>query len=523
MTTQVNSTVTGKRAAALIRLFGECCGRAEPIGEGDWKIIADGESDVRLVREAASGTVVAWLRHGADGHALETVGSRKLWVNGRLTRSGMLKCGDIIEIGQSGPIMRYRVYRDGRIPDRSTADALADCLDGARHAQGSLARRAKTAFGGVAHEFLARTTLLFRAAVFVLIVGLAAVIASLAEQGRHFEERLGQGAEEVRGLSRSIEMAEGRTASRDELAALRLEVADGISTTNERVSAVESRFTAVADVVSTASQSVIFLQGAYRYAEVSTGRVLRQSRLPSGGGSRLSFDGDGAPIELQFTGTGFIATDSGLIVTNRHVAEPWRDTDLTALASAMGAEPAFHRFVGFLPDRDRAFDVLTVAVSEGADVAILHCGGLDEVVKPLPIAETGAILGEEVVVLGYPTGVRAMLARSGAEFIAELRSAGVSDFWEIGERLARAGQVKPLATRGIIGQIAASAVVYDAETTHGGSGGPVLNLAGEVIAINTAILKEFDGSNLGVPVAQLKALLEEIDEQRGEITGKYTD
>lgn len=50
-------------------------------------------------------------------------------------------------------------------------------------------------------------------------------------------------------------------------------------------------------------------------------------------------------------------------------------------------------------------------------------------------------------------------------------------------------------------------MVYDAETTHGGSGGPVLNMQGEVVAVNTAIIPEFGGSNLGVPAEHIRALL----------------
>ena len=52
-----------------------------------------------------------------------------------------------------------------------------------------------------------------------------------------------------------------------------------------------------------------------------------------------------------------------------------------------------------------------------------------------------------------------------------------------------------------------AAVVYDADTTSGGSGGPVVNLDGEVIAVNMAILPEFGGSNLGVPIDKARELL----------------
>ena len=75
--------------------------------------------------------------------------------------------------------------------------------------------------------------------------------------------------------------------------------------------------------------------------------------------------------------------------------------------------------------------------------------------------------------------------------------------------LSEAGHIAPLATRGIVGQATLDKVVYDAETTHGGSGGPVLGLNGEVQAVNVAILTDFDGSNLGIPAAEARRLLDQ--------------
>lgn len=111
--------------------------------------------------------------------------------------------------------------------------------------------------------------------------------------------------------------------------------------------------------------------------------------------------------------------------------------------------------------------------------------------------------------LGYPAGMRAMVARADARFVDELMQRGQLGFWQIAEQLARSGQIGPLASRGIVAQVNPAAVAYDAETTQGGSGGPVLGLDGEVIAVTSAVVTEFGGSNLGVPAAHGSRLLAE--------------
>ena len=127
----------------------------------------------------------------------------------------------------------------------------------------------------------------------------------------------------------------------------------------------------------------------------------------------------------------------------------------------------------------------------------------------LRLDDTAPAAGDEVIVMGYPTGLRAMLAQSGEAFIEELQRTKDTGFWSVAARLAMKGYIAPLASRGIVGQATAATIVYDAETTHGGSGGPVLDANGSVVAVNTAILPEFGGSNLGVPAAKVRALLEE--------------
>ena len=118
---------------------------------------------------------------------------------------------------------------------------------------------------------------------------------------------------------------------------------------------------------------------------------------------------------------------------------------------------------------------------------------------------------DEVIVLGYPTGIRALLARAGERFVKELGERPDVDFWAVARELAGAELIRQLATRGIVGQVTQEAVVYDAETTSGGSGGPVVNLAGEVVAVNMAVIPGFSGSNLGVPVSYARDLIERLD------------
>ena len=64
-----------------------------------------------------------------------------------------------------------------------------------------------------------------------------------------------------------------------------------------------------------------------------------------------------------------------------------------------------------------------------------------------------------------------------------------------------------MASRGIVGQVSIDAIAYDADTTKGGSGGPVLTSEGELVAVNAAILPEYGGSNLGVPLAEITKLM----------------
>ena len=216
-------------------------------------------------------------------------------------------------------------------------------------------------------------------------------------------------------------------------------------------------------------------------------------------------------IEALFTGTGFVATDDGLVVTNRHVALPWEADRDARRVLTQGLRPVMRRLIGYLPGRAEPFDLALVVASETADLAVLRCSNVTNGVRSLPFQEKPPRVGETVLVMGFPTGIQAMLARADKGFLDRFANQQL-DFWQIARQLSEADQIGPLASRGIVGQVTESTIVYDAETTSGGSGGPVLSLDGRVVAINSAILRQFGGSNLGVPAQLAQQLIEVADQ-----------
>jgi S1-C subfamily serine protease len=264
-------------------------------------------------------------------------------------------------------------------------------------------------------------------------------------------------------------------------------------------------------VISAAARSVVFLQAGYGFVEKKSGKPLRLTaspdEKPDSAVGPISVSGTGPVVEILYTGTGFLVSSAGLLLTNRHVAIPWEYDPTAKMVVEEGFAPVMRRFRGFFAEEQSAFDVELLRVSDEADLALLRCAVGTQEAIPLELSPQTPQPGDEVIVLGYPAGMNALLARTDPAFANEMLAGGPIDFWVLAERLAAGGHIAPLATVGVIGQVTSASIVYDAETTHGGSGGPVLALDGKVVAVNTAIVPEFGGSNLGVPAARAAALM----------------
>jgi serine protease Do len=128
--------------------------------------------------------------------------------------------------------------------------------------------------------------------------------------------------------------------------------------------------------------------------------------------------------------------------------------------------------------------------------------------RPVAIDQQTAISGSPVVLIGYPTGVEGILARIDEPTLKQIARAAGNSTEGLVQELARRKLIRPLVTQGHLGVVGPDRLVYDAQTTHGGSGGPVFDASGKVIGVNFAVLSDFSGSNFAVPILRAASMLE---------------
>ncbi|MBI2080268.1 MAG: hypothetical protein HYT86_00825, partial [candidate division NC10 bacterium] len=116
--------------------------------------------------------------------------------------------------------------------------------------------------------------------------------------------------------------------------------------------------------------------------------------------------------------------------------------------------------------------------------------------------------GRSILVLGYPTGLEAILAKAPPAVVDQLMALELRDLVQVVEALAARRLIRPAATRGFLGDVLPHEITFDAQTTIGGSGGPVVALTGRVVGISYAVLRQFGGSNFAIPTRLALPLLQ---------------
>ena len=213
-------------------------------------------------------------------------------------------------------------------------------------------------------------------------------------------------------------------------------------------------------------------------------------------------------MRADFFGTGFIAAQ-GRILTNHHVVQPWWQNDELKQAQDQGLDPVLAEITGYFPGEASGIPLAVSQIAQDADLAVLH-GDLSELRRPtlkLDSRKEAAVSGDALISLGYATGLDAILARAGDDAVADIVKISGGEPKLVLSELAKRKLIRPLVTQGHVGDVLPDKIVYDAQTTSGGSGGPLLNRQGGVIGVTFAIVKGFGGSNFGVPARFAEPLL----------------
>ena len=209
--------------------------------------------------------------------------------------------------------------------------------------------------------------------------------------------------------------------------------------------------------------------------------------------------------QVRSSGTGFVVGD-GVVATNRHVLEPWFDDPDSEAAIRAGARPRMEHLLAFFPGLPTPVKLTNSRFARHADVAVAQfVPPPGAALRPLPLSERPAQAGQPVVVVGYPMGVAGMVAKSPRQVYQRL--AFRSDTVSVARELAALALIRPSATYGHLGDIVGDKLIYDAPTAHGGSGGPVFDVEGKVVAVNAAYVDGFAGGTLGISADVLRDLL----------------
>ncbi|MFY9584423.1 MAG: trypsin-like peptidase domain-containing protein [Candidatus Acidiferrales bacterium] len=279
--------------------------------------------------------------------------------------------------------------------------------------------------------------------------------------------------------------------------------------TQNRLNRLENEGRVAQTIVHTYGPSVCLLHVVVEFRDKDSGQVIRISTDATGkpkvddkGMVSLETDGTGPPLQLDVFGTGFLVARDGRLLTNHHVAEPWWGDEGLKQLLDKGAAAFVSSYTAYFPGTSQGIAAKLDRISSHADLATLR---LQTPAPPhtalleLDDRSEASVTGDPVLLIGYPTGIEGILARAGSDITRKVAE-NARSVTQIVSQLAAQHLIRPTTTQGHIGDVLKDKIVYDAATTSGGSGGPLFNRKGKVIGVNFAILNDFGGSNLAVPV-----------------------
>lgn len=446
--------------AVFVHLSGSHRGNTEIFASKKISIGTDALNDLRFdpVRDGNTSGYHAEILLSEYDYVLKDKGSAKgTLVNNRVVSEIALKDGDLIEFGAGGPKVRFRIKADEAEIYKPLTEILEDSLGIAQTPQKGRLITATSFLKHLAWEAFAQSSHTFKIYLFTISFIIVGCLA-LYFHGQYVR----------------------------------------LSKTVEKVKIFELERSVAEDIIKNYSGGVCFIQGSfYFYDEVTNEPIFSMGR-------------EGMKGYNEYTGTGFLVSADGLILTNRHIAEPWWEMQkMPYIHIGPTIKPRFEVFRAFFPDIKKPFDLKVEKLSDEVDVALLRITMRGEKIPVLEVdyTERGSVVGDPMLLLGYPAGVGAIFAKTDPEIVKHIANL---PFIPLVQELSNWGLIKPLSTQGHLSDIMYNRIVYDAQTTAGGSGGPIFNRKGKVIGINYGIFPGFRGSNFGVPICHGIKLIDQV-------------
>jgi DNA-binding response OmpR family regulator/S1-C subfamily serine protease len=352
------------------------------------------------------------------------------------------------------------------------------------------------------------------------------VIAQL-ERGLQTQEQLLGEAQKARQELKQTDVVQQREQLQQQSDALRRKLSSAqnsdvsdlrkqLNETTSRLQRIEGQSVAAEGVIRSYAPSVCLLHISVAFLDKTSRRRLRYGSInPDGtplkdseGNVVYTLEGRAPEVRGDFFGTGFIV-DEGKILTNHHVAQPWWKNDELSGALQQGLEPVIAEMAAYFPGSTSKIPLDVAQISEESDLALMR-GDLSELKRPILKVDSrkeAAVSGQSLLSLGYATGLSAILARADEDTVKNILKVSNGDPTLVIDEVAKRNLIRPLVTQGHIGDVLTDRIVYDAQTTSGGSGGPLINHDGQVIGVTFAVVRDFGGSNFGVPIRFAQAML----------------
>lgn len=181
------------------------------------------------------------------------------------------------------------------------------------------------------------------------------------------------------------------------------------------------------------------------------------------------------------SGSGFLVSTEGMIVTNKHVV-----SDMAAEYTVITNDGKEHKATVLA--RDPAHDIAVLKI-DGSDFPALDLGDSDQVK-----------VGQSVIAIGNPLG----------EFENSVTKGIISGLKREVSAGSGFGQSEQLS--GIL--------QTDAAINPGNSGGPLFNMSGEVIGVNVAMARGAENIAFALPINQVKRIVEQV-KTTGKISTPY--